>query len=384
MLSSLLADLTRISLFDHRLFRGGASALFCAFFVIITMPYFIRFLHRIDATSDFDQDKQPPSPPIMGGVLIIISVVLSTLMFARLNGYSIPVLVILCAYALIGAMDDLAKVNNKKLVREGKLSKKDYQDKADGLSSHVRLILYFGFSLLVAMLAYKLIPVLDSHLTVPFVKPDIWFPRLPNWAFVLLMCFVTTSTANGANFTDGLDTLVSIPFITTAAFIGIVAYISGNAIFAKYLLLPFLPGVDELLPIAMAIVGSMLAYLWFNCPPAQIYLGDAGSIGLGGAIGMMFILIKAELFLPLVGIIFVAEAASSSLQMGYFKLTKRFSKEKAGRRIFLRAPLHDHYRLKWKDHFGSMPAATSKVIWRFHLVSILALLLGSLIFFKVR
>jgi phospho-N-acetylmuramoyl-pentapeptide-transferase len=198
------------------------------------------------------------------------------------------------------------------------------------------------------------------------------------------MSFVTTSTANGANFTDGMDTLVSMPIVTTAVFVGVVAYISGNAIFSKYLLLPYLPGVDELLPICAAIAGAMLAYVWYNCPPAEIYLGDSGSIGLGGAIGMMFVLIKAELFLPIIGIIFLAEAFSVALQIGGFKLTRRFCKDRTGRRIFRRAPIHDHFKLVLAEAYGSSEVAKSKVIWRFHLVSILALIFGSLIFFKIR
>ena len=184
---------------------------------------------------------------------------------------------------------------------------------------------------MVAVFAYKFIPGLSGHLTMPFVKPEVWFPHLPNWAFILLICLVTTSSANGANFTDGLDSLVSVPIITTSLFAGMVAYISGNAILAKYFLIPHIPGGDELFPICTAIVGAMLAYLWYNSPPAEIYMGDAGSIGFGGAIGMMFVLLKIELFLPIVGVVFLAEALSVLLQISGFKLTKRFSKDKAGR-----------------------------------------------------
>jgi len=288
------------------------------------------------------------------------------------------------AYATIGGIDDVIKIRNKKLVAQGKLSKAEYQNKADGISARLRLFLYFMFSLVVAVFAYKFIPGLSGHLTMPFVKPEVWFPYLPRWAFVLLICVVTTSSANGANFTDGLDSLVSVPIITTALFAGIVAYISGNAILAKYFLIPHIPGGDELFPICAAIVGAMLAYLWYNSPPAEIYMGDAGSIGFGGVIGIMFVLLKIELFLPIVGVVFLAEAMSVMLQISGFKLTRQFRKDKTGQRLFLRAPLHHHYQLKWKDNFESNQALNSKIIWRFHLVSILALILGCLIFFKVR
>ncbi len=135
-----------------------------------------------------------------------------------------------------------------------------------------------------AYFAYKFIPNLDGHLTVPFVKPETWYPYLPNYAFILLISVVTTSTANGANFTDGLDTLVSIPLMTTAAFVALVAYISGNAIYSRYFLIPYLPGVDELMPICASMIGGLLAYLWFNSPPAQIYMGDGGSYRSWGAL----------------------------------------------------------------------------------------------------
>src|SRR5690606_21103852 len=131
---------------------------------------------------------------------------------------------------------------------------------------------------------------------------------------------------------------------------------------------------DELAPICAAMVGGLLAYLWYNSPPAEIYMGDAGAIGLGGAVGVMFVLLKIEFFLPIVGLVLVLEMLSVVLQISGFKLTKNFSTDKQGRRIFLRAPLHHHYQFKWKDRFPNMQALNSKLIWRFHLVSILALI----------
>jgi phospho-N-acetylmuramoyl-pentapeptide-transferase len=352
-----------------------------ALLVFLTMPLWIRWLHKLDATSDFDDGKTAP-PPILGGALLIAVVAACSLAFSQLNAYSLSALIILLAYAGIGLIDDVMKIRNKKLIATGKITKAEYMDKADGISARLRLFLYVGLSLVVAIFAYKFIPGLSGHITVPFIKPEVWYPYLPNWAFILLICLVTTSSANGANFTDGMDSLVSVPIITTALFAGVVAYISGNAIFARYFLIPYLPGADELLPICTAIIGASLAYLWFNSPPAQIYMGDAGAIGLGGSLGMMFVLLKVELFLPIVGIVFMAEASSVLLQILGFKVTRIFQGE--GRRIFLRAPLHHHYQMKWKGRFSSPKEVNSKIIWRFHLVSILALLIGSLIFFKIR
>jgi phospho-N-acetylmuramoyl-pentapeptide-transferase len=383
MLSLLLFQWTGIQLFQDRLFRAGAASLFAALIVFLLMPRFIAWLRRIDATADFESGKTPP-PPILGGMLVVAAVIAASLTFSLWNAYSVSTLVILFAYAAIGGVDDLMKVRNKRLVGLGKITRADYQAKADGISARLRLFLYFLFSLVVAVFAYKLIPGLSGHITLPFIKPELWFPHLPNWAFIALICLVIASTANGANFTDGMDSLVSVPLITTALFAGIVAYISGNAIFAKYLLIPHLPGGDELAPICGAMVGGLLAYLWYNSPPAEIYMGDSGAIGLGGAVGVMFVLLKIEFFLPIVGLVLVLEMASVVLQISGFKLTKNFSTDKQGRRIFLRAPLHHHYQFKWKDRFSSMQALNSKLVWRFHLVSILALIAGLLVFFKLR
>jgi phospho-N-acetylmuramoyl-pentapeptide-transferase len=386
MLSLLLFHRTHIHLFEDRLFRAGAASLFAALLVFLAMPRYISILNRFDASSDFaDPDQKGKRPPaILGGILIVLAVIAASVCFIRLNAYSVSALVILSAYALIGAADDVMKVRNKRLVAIGKISRADYQAKADGISASLRMSLYILFSLAVAVFAYKLIPGLSGHMTLPFIKPEKWFPYLPNWAFIGVICLVTTASANGSNFTDGLDSLVTVPLITTALFAGTVAYISGNAILARYFLIPYIPGGDELLPICAAIIGSLLAYLWYNSPPAEIYMGDAGSIGLGGVIGMMFVLLRIELFLPIVGAVLVAEALSVLMQIMGFKFTRRFSADKQGRRIFLRAPLHHHYQLKWKGLFDSPQALNSKIIWRFHLVSILALILGSLIFFKVR
>lgn len=382
MILQYFSNIFHLSLLNDRTFRAGFSAILAFSLVFILMPGFIKFLKKIDATSDFS--SKPTTPPIFGGALVVFSVFIASLCCAVPNGDVICILTILISYASVGIADDCLKIRIKRKINLGLIEKKDYQDKADGLSTNLRLGLYFLFSFLVAILAYKLVPGLDGHLTVPFFKPSTWFPYLPNWAFILLMSFVTTAAANGTNFTDGFDSLVSVPLITCAAFVGIVAYVSGNAIFSRYLLIPHLPGVDELTPICTACIGALLAYLWYNCPPAEVYMGDGGSIGLGGALGMMFVLIKAELFLPIIGMIFVIEACSVALQIGGFKISRKFSKNKTGRRLFLRAPIHDHFRLKLKDKYQDNAQAISKVTWRFHLVSMMALIFGLILFFKVR
>jgi phospho-N-acetylmuramoyl-pentapeptide-transferase len=383
MLVQYLFDLTGYPIFDSRLFRAGLATVLASFLVFLTMPRQIAFLKRIGATSDFKEN----SPPIMGGLLLVVIVVVVSCSTALFNGYTIAALAILMLYSTVGAIDDIVKIRTKRMVDSGKISKKDYEEKADGISSSTRLILYFLFSFMVAVLCYKFIPELKGNLYVPFISPKDWQPYLPNWLFIIFITFVVTSSANGTNFTDGIDSLVSVPLITGMFFVGVVAYVSGNAIFSDYLHIPYLKGCDELFPIAMASIGALLAYLWYNSPPAEIYMGDAGSIGFGALLGIMFILVQAALFLPIVGVIILVEALSVALQIGHFKLNKKIrGREYAdNHRLFLRAPIHHHFQLKWKGHFGdSKPLVNAKIAWRMHLISFFALILGFIVFFGLR
>lgn len=381
MLFQWLYHFSGMELFDGRLFRAGVAALLAAAMVFIFMPIYIRKLQQLDATSDFDKNGVK-APPIMGGALLVVIVEIVSLLVCKMNGYTVSTLVVLILFSAVGAIDDIAKVRAKRLIALGKIKAADYMDKADGISSSLRLFLYFLISLVVAIFSYKFIPELRGDLTVPFFPIDTFQIHLPNWIFVGFMTFVIAATANGTNFTDGLDSLVSVPIITSMIFVGAVAYIGGNFIFSSYLNVPFLPGCDELFPLAMSIAGALLAYLWFNCPPAEIYMGDSGSVGFGAAIGIMFILVQAGLFLPIVCIIIIAEAFSVLFQISFFKVTKKMYGE--GKRLFLCAPLHHHYQKKWEGRFASKPLMNSKIVWRMHLISLFALVLSMVIFFGIR
>ena len=382
MFCEWIYHLTDLPLFDSRLFRAGLAAMLSIVLVLATMPSYIRFLQKSDATSDFDGNGKTKAPPIMGGLLLVVVVVLVSLLTCKLNGYTVSTLLVLVAFSAVGAIDDVAKVKTKRLVAQGKAKAASYMEKADGISSSVRLGLYFLFSLVIAIFCYKFIPDLRGNLTVPFVPVDVFQIYLPNWAFIGFMTFVIAATANGTNFTDGLDSLVSVPILTSMIFVGVVAYVCGNFIFSNYLNVPFLPGCDELFPLAMSVAGALLAYLWFNSPPAEIYMGDAGSVGFGACIGIMFILVQAGLFLPIVCAIIIAEACSVLFQIGYFKFT-RF-RTGTGKRPFLCAPLRHHYQKKWEGNFSSKPLMNSKIVWRMHLVSIFALIVSFVIFFGIR
>lgn len=382
MLCEWIYHLTELPLFDSRLFRAGLAAMLSIVLVLSTMPSYIRLLQKSDATSDFDLGGKTKAPPIMGGLLLVVVVVIVSLLTCKLNGYTISTLLVLVAFSAVGAIDDIAKVKTKRLIAAGKAKAASYMEKADGISSSVRLGLYFLFSLVIAIFCYKFIPDLRGNLTVPFVPVDVFQIYLPNWVFIGFMTFVIAATANGTNFTDGLDSLVSVPILSSMIFVGVVAYVCGNFIFSNYLNVPFLPGCDELFPLAMSVAGAILAYLWFNSPPAEIYMGDAGSVGFGACIGIMSILVQAGLFLPIVCAIIIAEACSVLFQIGYFKFT-RF-RTGTGKRLFLCAPLHHHYQKKWEGRFASKPLMNSKIVWRMHLVSIFALIVSFVIFFGIR
>lgn len=382
MLCEWIYHLTDLPLFDSRLFRAGLAAMLSIVLVLATMPSYIRFLQKADATSDFDGNGGAKAPPIMGGLLLVVVAAFVSLLTCKLNGYTVSTLLVLVAFSAVGAIDDIAKVKTKRLIAQGKAKAASYMEKADGISSSVRLGLYFLFSLVIAIFCYKFIPDLRGNLTVPFVPVDVFQIYLPNWAFIGFMTFVIAATANGTNFTDGLDSLVSVPILSSMVFVGVVAYVCGNFIFSNYLNVPFLPGCDELFPLAMSVAGALLAYLWFNSPPAEIYMGDAGSVGFGACIGIMFILVQAGLFLPIVCAIIIAEACSVLFQIGYFKFT-RF-RTGTGKRLFLCAPLHHHYQWKWEGKFASKPQMNSKIVWRMHLVSIFALIVSFVIFFGIR
>jgi phospho-N-acetylmuramoyl-pentapeptide-transferase len=259
------------------------------------------------------------------------------------------------------------------------ITKQDYQYKSDGISSGLRLTLYLVISVLVAVAAYKYIPDINGKITVPLISVTKTFPYLPFWIFIPLMALTIAIMANGVNFTDGFDTLSTVPMITCYIFIGVVAFISSNTTWANYLLIPFIPHVEEILPLVGAVIGVLLAFLWYNSPPSSIIMGDSGSVGLGGMIGIMFVFIKAVAYLPIVGFVFMMEFVSVVLQIGYFKLTH-------GKRIFLMAPIHHHFQIKMRKNPRYLEEfyIKSKISWRLHIISVVLLVAGLILFLKIR
>jgi phospho-N-acetylmuramoyl-pentapeptide-transferase len=281
--------------------------------------------------------------PTMGGILIIFAVVISTLLWTNLaDVYVWLVLLVTVGFGLIGFVDDYSKL-------AGKSSK--------GISGKKRLMGEMIIALFIGVVLY-IKPGFNSQVTIPFFKtvlPDL------GWGYVLLSTFIIVGAANAVNLTDGLDGLAIGPVIICFATYILFAYFAGNVKASSYLQIVHVSGAGELAVFCGAIVGAGLGFLWFNAYPAEVFMGDVGSLSLGGALGTVAIITKQEILLAIVGGIFVVETFSVIFQVGYFKMT-------GGKRILKMAPLHHHFELKgW---------AEPKVIVRFWIISILLALMA--------
>jgi phospho-N-acetylmuramoyl-pentapeptide-transferase len=376
MLIEFLYQKTGVFLLYSRLFSTSLAVLISFLGAIFLFPPYIRFLRKLNVSSEFEKEESGPVMP--AGILFMIIVSLTTLVTVRMNSYVISALIIYIFFSIIGAFDDIAKVVNKRRIAKGEITKKDYEYKADGISAGLRLTLYIAISLGVAVLAYIYIPNINGNINLPFISIVKRFPSLPFWLFIPFMTLTIAVLANGVNFTDGFDTLATIPAICCLLFVGIISFISSNSVWSTYLLIPHIVGLQETLPLIGAVTGTLLAYLWYNSPPSTIIMGDSGSVGLGGLIGILFIFTKAGFYLPIVGFIFLLEFVSVVMQIGYFKMTRK--------RIFLMAPIHHHFQhlMRKSGLYGGEFQIKSKITWRFHILSAILLVVGLVMFLKVR
>ncbi len=311
--------------------------------------------------------------PTMGGVLVLIGIGVSTLLwFDWTNRFVWVVMLVTFGFGAIGWVDDYRKVVNKD--PEGMRSREKffwqtligvvaalYLAFSVSETSNLRVLELFlrwvssGFS-------NALPPRAD--LMVPFFK-TITYP-LGVFGFIILTWFVIVGASNAVNFTDGLDGLAIMPVVMVGSALGVFAYVTGNAVFSKYLLFPHIPGAGELLVFCAAMAGAGLAFLWFNASPAQVFMGDVGALSLGGALGTIAVITRQEILLGIMGGIFVAEALSVMIQVSWFKFTKK--RYGVGKRIFLMAPLHHHFEKKgW---------AETQVVVRFWIITMLLCLVG--------
>jgi phospho-N-acetylmuramoyl-pentapeptide-transferase len=378
MLIEFLYQKTHLYLLNSRLFSTSVATVFSFLSAMLLFPPYIKLLRKLNVSAELETHSGKSEPVMPAGILFLFIICITCLLTARFNSYVISALIVYVFFSLIGAFDDIAKVMNKVRVLKGLKTKQDYQYKADGISATLRLTLYLLVSFGVALAAYKYIPDINGFISVPFLSVLKDFPYFPFWIFIPFMALAIAIMANGVNFTDGFDTLAVVPLITCAIFVGIIAYVSSHSLWSTYLLIPYIPKVDEILPVVGAIVGTLLSFLWFNSPPSSIIMGDSGAVGLGGIIGILFIFVKAGFYLPIVGFIFCMEFVSVVLQIGWFKASHK--------RIFLRAPIHHHFQFMMRKNpfYANEFFIRSKIAWRFHIISAILLVVGLIMFFKVR
>ncbi|RCL02895.1 MAG: phospho-N-acetylmuramoyl-pentapeptide-transferase [Candidatus Tokpelaia sp. JSC161] len=336
-----------VSLFQSITFRTGVAIMTSAVIVFLFGQIFINFLKSFQGTGQPIRIDGPQThmkktgTPTMGGLMILGGIAVSALLWCDLfNIYCLIVFGVTLAFSAIGFYDDYLKVR---------------QQNHKGLSVTRRL----GCEFLIASLAaYILRPTASSELAFPFgiYRLDLGYFFIPFSAFVIV------GAANAVNFTDGLDGLAIVPVLIVAASFAFVSYIAGNAIFFRYLEIHYVPGAGELTVLLGALVGSGLAFLWFNVAPASIFMGDTGSLALGSLLGVVAVSLKHEILFAIIGAIFVIEALSVIIQVFCFKII--------GRRVFLMAPLHHHFEKKgWTEN---------QVVIRFWILSSLFAVLGLL------
>lgn len=367
-------DLMGASVFRFISFRAGMAAMISLLITIVYGKRLINALRRFQVGESIRDlglagQLQKQGTPTMGGIIIIAAIVIPTLLFAQLGNVYVQLLLITAMWmGFIGFLDDYLKVKKKN--KEGLAGK----FKVAG-----QIVLGCLVGLVMVMHSDVVIPIQggpgieDSSsivTTIPFVKNNEfqydwllpYFLEDYTWLiYVLIVIFIITSVSNGANITDGLDGLAAGSSAIIGLTLAILAYLSGNAVFSEYLNIVFIPNSGELVIFSAAFVGACIGFLWYNSHPAQIFMGDTGSLSLGGIIAVMALVIRKELLIPILCGIFLIENLSVILQVSYFKYTKKRSGE--GKRIFLMSPLHHHYQKKgWHE---------AKIVTRFWTVGIL-------------
>lgn len=418
MLAQLLHDVWPYQIFQSIFFRGSMAFLTTYLVIVLSMPAMIRLFRRKGITADLAATSAPSLPyvgpkPIMGGGLLILGILLSAVLWLHWNQFVIALLLIMLSFGCIGAWDDWAKVRRRRRIVSGEETSQSYAEKADGISGWSRLGLQILLATLVVIGLYLYVDI-DGHLVIPMIPLKWWYPYLPRYFFVPFMVLIVVAGANAVNLTDGMDSLATVPILTCAVFAAAAAYVGADAEFHARLRLPALPlEMREMVVFGASVVSAGVAFLRFNAPPAMITLGDLGALALGSAIATMFIFAKVELFLPLVGGVFVLTTLSTIIQRVFFKLMLWLRGREIAQKVrfFYRAPYHHHLQLLWThreqplavrsvwnellQRIGLSPPATedrlrragdvnSRVVWRLHLWSLWVFVLTVLIYYKVR
>lgn len=349
LLTPLADQFIFFNLFNYLTFRTGGAVMTSLLISFVIGPRIIRWLKSKQGSGqplrEIGPDHQSKAgTPTMGGLMILISMGLSTLLWADIyNPYVWIVLGVIAGFGVIGFFDDYAK-----------LTKKSHE----GVSGKIRLLLEILISLaaVVATLHYSTDPNVDK-LAIPFSK-DLLIPL--GLFFIPFAIFVIVGASNAVNLTDGLDGLAIVPVMICAACFGLISYLVGNAIFAEYLQVHHVPGTGEVAVLCGALIGAGLGFLWYNAPPAAVFMGDTGSLSIGAGLGIMSIITKHELVLAIIGGLFVFETLSVVIQVVSFKLT--------GKRVFAMAPIHHHFEKKgWSE---------PTIVIRFWIIAFVLALIG--------
>lgn len=347
LLYPLSSEISVFNVFRYITFRSVWALLTALIISIIVGPWFIEKLKRLKfgqyIQDDVKAHLEKAGTPTMGGLLIAFSLAVSVLLWSDLtNPYIWLSLLVFAGFGGVGLADDYIKIRRKN---------------NQGLSARAK----FLGQVVVAVAAMSILftlPAYSTELAVPFFKnfrPDL------GWLYLPFAVFVMVGTSNGVNLTDGLDGLAIGPTISAGMCFAVFIYVAGNAAMSGYLQVAYVPGVGEVTVFCGALVGASIGFLWFNAYPAQVFMGDVGSLSLGGVLGFLAVLCKQELLLLVVGGLFVVETVSVIMQVGYFKLT-------GGKRIFRMAPLHHHFEMAGTPE--------SKIIIRFWIMSGLLALVG--------
>ena len=364
--------------FQYITFRAVMAALTALLIGLFAGPAVIRHLVALkigQPIRDYAMQSHmvKTGTPTMGGVLILIGIGTSTLLWADLtNRFVWIVMLVTFGFGAIGWVDDWRKVVHKD--PEGMRSREKYMwQSLIGLMAALYLVFSISESSNLRVLELFYLWVQSGFdvnlppkagLLLPFMK-EVSYP-LGVFGFVILTYLVIVGSSNAVNLTDGLDGLAIMPVVMVGSALGVFAYVTGSSVYSKYLIFPYIPGSGELMIFCAAMAGAGLAFLWFNTHPAQVFMGDVGALALGGALGTIAVIVRQEIVLAIMGGIFVVEALSVMLQVGYFKYTKK--KYGEGRRILKMAPLHHHFEKSgWTE---------TQVVVRFRIITMLLCLVG--------
>ena len=340
-----------LNLFNYITFRTGGAILTALFFSLIFGNTLINYLSSFQPIGQPLKEEGPTwhiieksGTPTMGGVLILSSILISVFIWSDLSNIFIWITILaIISFGIIGLIDDYKKIN---------------KNNNKGLSASTRIILQIFFSLIIVFFIYYFLPKeINTEISFPFFKNLIFDLGI---FFIPFGIFLIIGSANSVNLTDGLDGLAIVPVMIVALSFGFIAYFSGNIFLSEYLYINFIPGSGELSVMCGALVGSALGFLWFNAPPAKVFMGDTGSLSMGSAVGTLSLITKHEIVLAIIGGLFVLETLSVIIQVLSFKIT--------GKRIFQMAPLHHHFEKKgWPE---------STIVIRFWIIAIVLALIG--------